>query len=202
MRKPVRIPRSAKEIDTYYRWIRKFAFLSCLMFFLACSQIKEKSFLKEEEPPDLLEELTFQTGLNQALTLIEDGKSGKAQQVMETLLKREELTGFSTTAAVFYLATVIVLEKKELQRLQACKETFQLYSQKVLDGDERENAEKIVQLFDTRIKGARDRQLELQSLYKRMSKQKKALKDLEYKLQKLEEIQQEAETKRKDFHHR
>jgi hypothetical protein len=98
------------------------------------------------------------------------------------------------------VAVLVVQTNKELEEFT---KTFQRYVKSLPQtGDGWEYAELILWLLEDRIREAEKKKKRIEVLGQRVKNREKALEDLEYKLQKLEEIQQETERKREDFLHK
>jgi hypothetical protein len=202
----MRFPSSGRKGRRVCQALRLCVFAGCLATLVSCSQTRKMTVPEEtcpcpEDPASDGQALLFHERYAELLTMIENGRFREARSGLETSLSAPEAADVNTTA-VFELAAVILLEKKDLTRLKAFKDAFQRYAESLPEGTSRENAERIVRLLEGRIADAYRERKRVKALDQRVEEQGKALEELEYKLQKLEEIQEESEIKREDFQHK
>jgi len=148
-------------------------------------------------------EVLLPEGYEEVLILIEDDKRSEALDRLKESLEGRSVEDSDPDAAAFELAAALLLGKTDLARLKAFKESFQRYAESLPpNGAGQDHAERIARLLNERIQEADRKRRRTKALYRLVEQQEKALEDLEYKLQKLEEIQQETEMKREDFLHK
>lgn len=141
-------------------------------------------------------------GYEELLALLEQRRHAEARSRLEAGARARAEQSASCPVA-FDLAAAILAEKTDLDGLKAFRETFSRYADRLpRESAGRSTAERMVRLLDERIREVRGTVKRNQALTRRLAEQERALEDLEYKLRKLEEIQQETETKREDFLHK
>jgi len=202
----MRFPCSGSQDRRFSRGLRASVLAVCLAALVSCSQARKETVPQEpcpclEDPAPTVDDLLFHERYAEVLSLIESRQYREARSKLEESLQGPEALDVNTTA-VFELAAVILLEKKDLTRLKALKEAFRRYSESLPEGTCRENSERVVQLLEGRIADAYRERKRVKALNRQVEEQGKALEDLEYKLKKLEEIQEETEIKREDFQHK
>jgi len=161
------------------------------------------------EPPDspraqgALEAQRAQA-VEETLALLEQGRGEEARRVMEAAGVAGNATGAQGPCPeAFGLAAALLAGQTDLDGLTFFRETFRLYAERFPPESEgRKRADRVVRLLDGRIREAQKGLESARVLRRRLAEQGAALKDLEYKLRKLEEIQQETENRREDFLHR
>lgn len=138
----------------------------------------------------------------EVLALIEKGRLAEARKRLEAESGESVGEGMES-GAVFELAAALLVEPTDAGRLKSFRDAFQRYASSLPpDSPARDPAERALRLLDTRIREAAREQSRTKALHEFVQKQQKELEDLEYKLRRLEEIQQETELKREDFLHR
>jgi hypothetical protein len=136
------------------------------------------------------------------LALIEKGRLAEARKRLDAGLEKPAGEG-TDPAAAFELAVALLVEPADTGRLKSFRDMFQRYALSLPpEGPAKDHAERVLRLLDIRIREADRERSRTRALHEFVQKQQKELEDLEYKLRRLEEIQQETEMKREDFLHK
>jgi len=179
--------------------------VGCVVFLQgACSPVWKST--RPEPPPSRTcapcSEVLLPEGYAEVLALMEKDRRAEARSLLEAGIQSRSPEE-TRSAAVFELAAALLLEQTDPARLKAFQEAFQRYALSLPPEEAgRGYADRILRILDVRIRQAERERRRTGALQGFVEQQQKELEDLEYKLRKLEEIQQETEQKREDFLHK
>jgi vacuolar-type H+-ATPase subunit I/STV1 len=126
---------------------------------------------------------------------LENGDFEGARETLTGLKEGEEDQGTSPDVA-FALGVLKLLEMENVERMRGCRDYFQAFADNHPQGPYRENAERIVQVLNSHIRRTQREQTRIKELARQVSEQEKVIQNLQYKIEKLEEIHRETEQKR------
>jgi TolA-binding protein len=134
--------------------------------------------------------------LRQAVTLFDQGERAKAAEIFTEVLE----SGGSTevkSKAYFYLGMIKLFESGDQAGLQDCKNHFDAYGQRFPNGPHQKICQDISAMLGKHIEQSRKQQQRIRALSRRVKELGEEAETLQYKIQKMEEIQQETDRKRK-----
>jgi hypothetical protein len=170
-----------------------------LVLAVSCTGTIEKSPF-EQESPDLQqqqERVSFtEMEFHFAMEKLENGDFSGTRETLSEIPKRDEDNSLAPKVA-FALGVLQLLEMDDVARMSECRDYFQAFSDQHPGGPYRENADRIVHILSGHIERAKREQKRIKELTQQVTDQDKVIQTLRYKIEKLEEIHQETEEKRR-----
>jgi hypothetical protein len=166
---------------------------------LSCTGTIEQSRVEEETPVEQEVQEEMLSSCDQefrlAMAKLETGDLEGTREILTPVAERDEDKEMAARAE-FALGVIQLLEIEDLARMKAARDYFEAYSNHHPDGPYLGHSDRIVLILDREIKRANEEQHKIRQLTEQLKDQEKVIQTLQYKIEKLEEIFKETESKR------